>query len=187
MRVALAVLALAAVLVGCAGGSGKPTGAAVTASTVNAPADPIPPVRNSRSLADIPPCLLFTPAQLEANQIDQPGWPKDVLGSSGCEWGDSARTRQIRLFVDLGNDVLRNVYAKRSTVPVLELTEVAGHPAIRTMDDVDGATCYFRVAAAERQTFVLGFTWLQRSRKEPCELARALATIVIGNLPPLKV
>lgn len=187
MRDVLAVLTLAAVLAGCSTGGGQPIGADATpASVASAPAGSIPPVRNPKNLADILPCLLFTPAQLEAHRIDQPGRPKNVLGSPGCEWGDRAGTREIRIFVDLGNDVLRNVYAKRETFPVVEVTEVAGYPAIRTKNDVDGTTCYFRVAAAERQTLVLGFTSLRQGGEEPCGLAKALAEVVIGNLPPLK-
>ncbi|MGH3900450.1 MAG: DUF3558 domain-containing protein [Pseudonocardiaceae bacterium] len=187
MRVVCAVLALGAVLAGCSAGGGEPAGAGTTpASSASAPASPIPPVQSPKNLAGLAPCLLLTPAQLEISRIDQPGQPKDVLGSAGCEWGDRARTREIRVFVDLGNDVLHNVYAKRETFPVVELTEVAGHPAIRTKDDVDGTTCYFRVAAAERQTLVLAFTSLRQGREEPCESARALAEVVIGNLPPLK-
>ncbi|HSL07047.1 MAG TPA: DUF3558 domain-containing protein [Pseudonocardiaceae bacterium] len=186
MRAVLVALALAAVLAGCSAGGGPPTGADATpASAASAPAGPIPPVRNPKNLAGILPCLLFTPAQLEAHRIDQPGRPKDVLGSPGCEWGDRARTREIRIFVDLGNDVLHNVYAKRETFPLLEVTQVAGYPAIRTKSDVDGSTCYFRVAAAERQTLVLGFTSLRPGGEEPCRLAKALAEVVIGNLPPL--
>ena len=160
MRVVSAVLVLAAVLVGCSTGGAQPTGADATpASSPSAPTGPIPPVRNPKNLAIVLPCLLFTPAQLEANRIDQHGRPKDVLGSAGCEWGDRARTRQIRIFVDLGYDVLRNVYA---------------------------TTCYFRVAAAERQTLVLGFTSLQKGPEEPCGPAKVLAETVIGNLPPLR-
>jgi hypothetical protein len=187
MRVVSAVLALVAVLVGCSAGGVAPNGADATpASAPSAPAGPFPPVSNPKNLAVIPPCLLFTPTQLEANRIDQHGRPKDVLGSAGCEWGDRARTRQIRIFVDLGSDVLRNVYAKRETFPLMEVTRVAGYPAIRTMDDVNGATCYFRVATAERQTLVLGFTSLKEDPEDPCAPAKALAETVIGNLPPLK-
>jgi hypothetical protein len=187
MRVVVAVLVLAAVLAGCSARDGQPTGADATpASAASAPTDPIPPVRNPKNLAGMLPCLLFTPAQLEANRIDQPGQPKNVLGSPGCEWGDRARTREIRIFVDLGNDVLRNVYAKREAFPIVEVTQVAGYPAIRTKNDVNGTTCYFRVAAAERQTLVLGFTSLRPGGEEPCRRAKALAEVVIGNLPPLK-
>ncbi|MGH3917607.1 MAG: DUF3558 domain-containing protein [Pseudonocardiaceae bacterium] len=187
MRVVSAVLALGAVLAGCSAGGGQPAGTDATpASAASAPASPVPPVRNPKNLAGIPPCLLLTPAQLEANRIDQPGHPKDILGSAGCEWGDRARTREIRIFVDLGNDVLPNVYAKRRAFPVLEVTELAGHPAIRTKDDADSTTCYFRVAAAERQTLILGFTSLGQGGKEPCGPAKTIAEVVIGNLPPLK-
>lgn len=187
MRGVWGVLVLGAVLVGCSAGGGDSAGADAVAAPAPAPAGPIPPVRDPKNLAGIPPCLLLTPAQLEANRIDEPGRPKDVLGSAGCEWGDRARTREIRIFVDLGNDVLHNVYAKRETFPVVELTQLAGYPAIRTKNDVDGSTCYFRVAAAERQTVVLAFTSLRKGQEEPCEPARALAEVVIGNLPPLRV
>lgn len=149
-----------------------------------APADPIPPVRDPRNLTAIVPCLLLTPAQLDAHRIDQPGRPQDVLGSSGCEWEDRARTRQIALFVDIGNDVLGNVYAQRDAFPVFELTQVAGQPAIRTQDNVD-ATCYFRVAAAEAQTLIVRFTSLRQGRAQTCGPAKELAEAVIGNLPPL--
>lgn len=187
MRVVSAVLALGAVLTGCSAGGGQPAGAGATpASAASAPAGPIPPVLNPKNLAGMLPCLLLTPAQLEIHRIDQPGLPKDVLGSAGCEWGDRARTREIRLFVDLGNDVLHNVYAKREAFPVLEMTQLAGHPAIRTKDDVDGTTCYFRVAAAERQTLILGFTSLRQGGEDPCGPAKTIAEVVLGNLPPLK-
>ncbi|MDQ4093809.1 MAG: DUF3558 domain-containing protein [Actinomycetota bacterium] len=187
MRVVSAVLALATVLVGCSARGVAPTGADATpASSPRAPAGPIPPVSNPKNLAALQPCLLFTPTQLEANRIDQHGRPKDLLGSAGCEWGDRARTRQVRIFVDLGSDVLRNIYAKREAFPLMEVTQVAGYPAIRTMDDVNGTTCYFRVATAERQTLVLGFTSLQGGPEDPCTPAKALAETVISNLPPLQ-
>ncbi|MGH3887578.1 MAG: DUF3558 domain-containing protein [Pseudonocardiaceae bacterium] len=187
MHVVSAVLVLCAVLAGCSAGGGRPAGAEATpASSASAPAGPIPPVPNPKNLADMLPCLLLTSAQLEAKGIDQPGRPKDLLGSAGCEWSDRARTREIRIFVDLGNDVLHNVYAKRDAFPVLEVTQLAGYPAIRTKDDVDGTTCYFRVATAERQTLILGFTSLRQGGEEPCGSAKAFAEVVIGNLPPLK-
>lgn len=186
-RVVSAVLVLFAVLLGCSSGGVATTGADATpASASSAPAGPIPPVHNPKNLAAILPCLLFTPTQLEANGLDQHGRPKDVLGSAGCEWGDRARTRQVRIFVDLGSDVLRNVYAKRETFPLMEVTRVTGYPAIRTMDDVKGTTCYFRVSTAERQTLVLGFTSLQGGPEDPCAPAKALAETVISNLPPLQ-
>ncbi|MGH8572684.1 MAG: DUF3558 family protein, partial [Gammaproteobacteria bacterium] len=88
MRVVSAVLALGSVLAGCSAGGSQPAGPDATpASAAIAPAGPVPAVRNPKNLAGIPPCLLLTAAQLEANRIDQPGHPKDVLGSAGCEWG----------------------------------------------------------------------------------------------------
>jgi hypothetical protein len=193
MRTVLAVLALAAVLASCSAGSGQPDDAdaasgssAASGSLTRAPDDPIPPVRNPKDLAAIQPCLLLTPAQLEANRIDQPGRPKDALGSTGCEWSDKAHTREFAVFVDIGNDVLRNVYSQRDTIPVLEVTQVAGQPAIRTKDDVDGTSCYFRVAAADTQTLIVRFTSLRQSHEDPCGPAKTFAETVIGNLPPLK-
>lgn len=191
MRVVPAALALAAVLAGCSGG-GEPDDADAAPSSLGpssvgrAPASPIPPVLNPKNLAAIGPCLLLTTVQLEAHRIDQPGRPKDVLGSAGCVWDDRARTREAAVFVDIGNDVLGNVYAQRDSLPVFELTEVAGQPAIRTQDNVDG-TCYFRVAAAEAQTLIIRFTSLKQPREEACGPAKALAATVIGNLPPLTV
>jgi len=193
MRAVLAVLALAAVLASCAAGSGPPDDAdaasgpsAASGSSTRAPDYLIPPVRNPKDLAAIQPCLLLTPAQLEANRIDQPGRPRDVVGSTGCEWSDQAHTREFAVFVDIGNDVLRNVYNQRDTIPVLEVTQVAGQPAIRTKDDVDGTSCYFRVAAADAQTLIVRFTSLRQSHEDPCGPAKTFAETVIGNLPPLK-
>ncbi|MBV8539087.1 MAG: DUF3558 domain-containing protein [Pseudonocardiales bacterium] len=193
MRAVSAVLALAAVLAsgstlaGCSTGSGQTADAdAASRSSARAPDDPIPPVRTPKDLAAIQPCLLLTPAQLEADRIDQPGRPRDVLGNTGCEWSDTAHTREFAVFVDLGNDVLRNVYSQRDTIPVLEVTQVAGQPAIRTKDDVHGASCYFRVAAADAQTLIVRFTALRQNREDPCGPAKSFAETVIGNLPPLK-
>ncbi|MGH3868955.1 MAG: DUF3558 domain-containing protein [Pseudonocardiaceae bacterium] len=187
MRAVVAVLALVAVLSSCSAGSRRPADAdAASGASASAPDDPIQPVRNPKDLAAIQPCLLLTAAQLEANRIDQPGQPKDVLGSTGCQWSDKARTREFALFVDIGNDVLRNVYSQRDTIPVLEVTQVAGQPAIRTKDDVHGTSCYFRVAAADTQTLIVRFTSLRQDRGDPCGPAKAFAETVIGNLPPLK-
>jgi hypothetical protein len=118
--------------------------------------------------------------------MDLPAKTKSVLDAAGCEWDNKAHTREIRLYVDTTNDVLHNVYAQRATFPVFEVTQVAGHPAIRTKDLVDGTSCSFRVAAAERQTFVVEFTSLRQGLEEPCGPAKALAEAVITNLPPLK-
>ncbi|MGB8200765.1 MAG: DUF3558 domain-containing protein [Pseudonocardiaceae bacterium] len=189
MRAVVAVLALVAVLASCSAGSRKLADADADPApepSASAPDDPIQPVRNPKDLAAIQPCLLLTAAQLEANQIDQPGQPRDLLGSTGCQWSDKARTREFTVFVDIGNDVLRNVYSQRDTIPVLEVTQVAGQPAIRTKDDVHGTSCYFRVATAERQTLIVRFTSLRQDRRDPCGPAKVFAETVIGNLPPLK-
>ncbi|MFZ0118176.1 MAG: DUF3558 domain-containing protein [Pseudonocardiaceae bacterium] len=193
MRALSALLPLAAVLVSCSTGSGPPgdAGAAPGSSaesgqSASRPADdPIPPVRNPKNLTTIPPCLLVTSAQLDALQIDQPGQPKDALGSAGCEWSDKAHTREFAVFVDIGNDVLHNVYSQRDSIPVLEVTQVAGQPAIRTKDDANSTSCYFRVAAADTQTLIVRYTWLGQRREDPCAPAKAFAETVIGNLPPL--
>lgn len=189
MRPVPVVLALTAVLAGAglAGCSAASTGAgAPLVSSTGAVADPIPPVRAPKDLAGTPVCTLLTPAQLAANRIDLPARSKDVGGDPGCVWSDRAHTREISIFTDLRYDVLHNVYAQRATFPVFELTEVAGHPAIRTKDLVDGTSCYFRVTAAPTQTLVLRFTSLRQGLEEPCAPAKALAATVIGNLPPMK-
>jgi Protein of unknown function (DUF3558) len=187
MRRVPVVLALAALLVGCSAGGTQHTGVgAAPAASARAPADPIPAVRDPRNLAGTPPCRLLTPEQLAANRIDLPSRSKDVLGAPGCEWDNKAHTRQIRIYVDIGNDVLRNVYAQRATFPVFEVTQAAGHPAIRTKNLVDGTSCFVRVAATERQTFVVEFTSLRQGLEEPCGPAKALAEAVMANLPPLK-
>jgi hypothetical protein len=128
---------------------------------------------------------LVTSAQLDANRIDQPGKPKDALGSAGCGWTDSAHTREFAVFVDIGSDVLRNVYSQRDSIPVLEVTQVAGQPAIRTKDDAKSTSCYFRVAAAEAQTLIVRYTSLGQRPEDPCVPAKAFAETIIGNLPPL--
>lgn len=187
MRPVSAVLTLAAVLagIGLAGCSAGPAGSsAPPVSSASAPADPIPPLRDVRDLAGTPVCALFTPAQLTATRIDLPARPKDVNGDAGCVWIDRAHTREISIFTNLKYDVLHNVYAQRATFPVFEVTDVAGHPAIRTKDNVNGTSCFFRVAVAERQTLTLRFTSLGDGREEPCGPAKALAATVIGNLPP---
>lgn len=187
MRPVPAVLTLAAVLagVGLTGCSAAPTGAGTPPeSSASAVADPIPPLRDPKDLAGTPVCELFTPAQLTANRIDLPPRPNDVNGDPGCVWNDRAHTREIRIYTDLKYDVLHNVYAQRTTFPVFEVTEVAGHPAIRTKDNVDATSCDFRVTAAPRQTLVVDFTSLGDGLEEPCGPAKALAADVIGNLPP---
>lgn len=196
MRAVLVVLPLAAVLASCSTGSGQSDAGAgapgssaasgpAAASGTRAADDPIPPVRNPKNLTAIPPCLLVTPSQLDANRIDQPGQPKDALGSGGCEWTDRAHTREFAVFVDIGNDVLRNVYSQRDSIPVLEVTQVAGQPAIRTKDDAKSTSCYFRVATAETQTLIVRYTSLGQRREDPCVPAKAFAETIIGNLPPL--
>jgi hypothetical protein len=192
MRAVLVVLPLAVVLASCSTGTGPSDDSAAPGSSADstpsgskAADDPIPPVRNPKNLTAIPPCLLVTPSQLDANRIDQPGQPKDALGSEGCEWTDKAHTREFAVFVDIGNDVLRNVYSQRDSIPILEVTQVAGQPAIRTKDDANSTSCYFRVAAADTQTLIVRYTWLGQGREDPCAPAKAFAETVIGNLPPL--
>lgn len=183
MRRVPVVLVLAALLVGCSAGGAQPTGAAAAPASS---ADPIPPVHDPKDLTGTAPCALLTPAQLAANRIDLPGQPKDVLGAPGCEWDDKAHTREIRVFADIGTDVLHNIYAQRANFAVFEVTQVAGHPAIRTKNLVEGTSCFFRVAAAQTQTLNLMFTSLRQGLEEPCGPAKALAEGVMGNLPPLK-
>ncbi|MGH3548755.1 MAG: DUF3558 domain-containing protein [Pseudonocardiaceae bacterium] len=192
MRAVLVVLPLAAVLASCSTGGGQsdagagaaPDSGLSAASGTRAADDPIPPVRNPKNLSAIPPCLLVTASQLDAKGIDQPGDPKDALGSAGCEWTDKAHTREFAVFVDIGNDVLRNVYSQRDSIPVFEVTQVAGQPAIRTKDDANSTSCYFRVAAAQAQTLIVRYTSLGQRREDPCVPAKDFAETIIGNLPP---
>lgn len=180
-------LVLAAVLLGCSTGGGQSTGAgAAPESSASTPAYPIPPVKDPKNLVGIPPCQLLKSAELAANRIDQPGRSMSVLGAPGCEWDDNAHTREIKVYVDTSHDVLRNVYVQRATYPVFEVTQVAGHPAIRTKNNSEGTSCYVQVAAAERQTLTLRFTSLRQGLEEPCGPAKALAEAVLANLPPLK-
>ena len=88
------------------------------------------------------------------------------------------------MWADIGPDVLHNNYAQRDTYPVFEITQVSGHPAIRTKNLVNGTSCNFVVAAAEKQTLNVRFTSLRQGLEEPCGPARTLAEAVIGNLPP---
>jgi Protein of unknown function (DUF3558) len=177
------MLGLAAVLAGCSAGGTQPT---APAPPGGAAADPIPPVRAPRDLAGTPPCGLLTPAQLAASQIDLPSEANHVRDAPGCMWENTAHTREIRIYVDLKYDVLHNVYARRATFPVFELTQVSGHPAIRTKDNAADTSCVFRVAVAPRQTFVVEFTSLRQGLEEPCGPAKELAEAVLVNLPPLQ-
>jgi len=189
MRAHLAVLAMVVVLAGCSSGSEEPGDADLMSGASASPArtldDPIPPVRNPKNLIAIQPCLLVTPTQLDTHRIDQPGTPKNVLGNTGCEWSDKAHTRQFAAFVDIGNDVLRNVYSQRNNIPVFEVTDVAGMPAIRTKDDLNGTSCYYRVAVADTQTLIVRYTSQRQSREDPCAAAKLFTQTIIGNLPPL--
>lgn len=181
---AVVVVTLVAVLAGCSAGDAHSTGAGTApTSPAGAPTDPIPPVRDPRNLAGTSPCAFLTSAQLAVNGIDKPGQPEDVLGAPGCVWDDTAHTREIVMWADIGPDVLHNNYAQRETYPVFEITQVTGHPAIRTKNLVNGTSCHF-VVAAEKQTLNVRFTSLRQGLEEPCRPARALAEAVIGNLQP---
>jgi hypothetical protein len=187
MRRMPVALALVAALAGCSAGRPQLTDhGEAPASAASAPADPIPPVRDPKNLAGTPPCQLLTSAQLASNQMDLPAQPKKALDTLGCEWDNKAHTREITIYVDTTNDVLHNVYAQRATFPVFEVTQVAGHPAIRVKNNAAATSCFFRVAAAERQTLTLRFTSLGDGLEEPCGPAKALAEDVMANLPPLK-
>jgi hypothetical protein len=186
MRRVPVVLALAGLLAGCSAGGPQPTTPGATlAPSASATADPIPPVRDPKNLADTSPCQLLTPTQLASNRIDLPARSKDVAGAPGCEWNDKAHTREISMWSDIGPDVLHNVYAQRATYPVFEITQIAGHPAIRVKNNAAGTSCFFDVAAAEHQTFTVRFTSLGDGLEEPCGPAKALAEDVLANLPPL--
>lgn len=187
MRRVPVVLALVAGLAGCSTGGLQPTRTDTTSTpSTGVSVDPVPPVRDPKNLAGTPPCQLLTSAQLATHQMDLPGQTDDVLGAPGCEWGNKAHSREITLYVDTTNDVLHNVYAQRATFPIFEITQVGGHPAIRTKNNQAGTSCFLRVAAAERQTFVVRFTSLGDGLEEPCGPAKAFAEDVLANLPPLK-
>jgi Protein of unknown function (DUF3558) len=181
---ALAVLAVAASLAGCSAAGTQAAGTTSTSS--DAAADPIPRIRDFKNVSGIPPCSLLTPGQLGANQMDLPARPKKVVDAPGCQWHNTPHTREISIFVDVGHDVLHNVYAQREDYAVFEVTQVGGQPAIRTKNKAESTSCYFAVATAQRQTFTLRFTSLRQGLEEPCGPARELAKAVLANLPPLK-
>ena len=182
---ALAVLGLAALLAGCSTAGTQSAGATPTSSTDATP-DPIPKIRDYKNLAGISPCSLLTPGQLGANQMDLPARPKKVVDAPGCQWENTPHTREISIFVNVGHDVLHNVYAQREQYAVFEVTQLGEQPAIRTKNKAESTSCYYAVAAAQRQTFTLRFTSLRQGLEEPCGPARELAEAVLSNLPPLK-
>ncbi|HET9256576.1 MAG TPA: DUF3558 domain-containing protein [Pseudonocardiaceae bacterium] len=187
MRRTGAAFALAVLLTGCsAAGTPSPVTGATPTSSATASADPIPPIRDVKNLAATRPCDLLTPAQLAASQIDLPARSRTVVGAPACEWDNKAHTRQISVVVDVGHDVLHNVYAQRQSFAIFEITQVEGQPALRTKDTADGTSCTFAVATAQRQSFTLRFTSLRQGLEEPCGQAKTLAETVMGNLPPLK-
>jgi len=117
------------------------------------------------------------PAQLAANQMDLPAQPEKIgatrrtLARSRSTWTPPTTSCATSMPSDL---------------PGLELTQVDGHPTIRTKNSAAGTSCFFNVAVAERQTFVVVFTSLGDGLEEPGGPAKALAEDVLAYLPPLK-
>ncbi|MDQ3276666.1 MAG: DUF3558 domain-containing protein, partial [Actinomycetota bacterium] len=109
------------------------------------PADPIPAVAEPKDISGVAPCDLLTGEQLASAGFDQAGGPgkfQEISGIPSCLWRDSADTRRLTTATILDRDALRNLYLyQQRTYQVLELTEVAGHPALRTQVIAGGNNC----------------------------------------------
>ncbi|MDQ3276670.1 MAG: DUF3558 domain-containing protein [Actinomycetota bacterium] len=173
---------LAAALVVLAGCSSTEAGSPAPPTQ----ADPIPAVQQPKDITGIAPCDLLTGEQLPSAGFDQPGGPEqfeEISGVPSCLWRDSADTRRLTAAAILDRDALRNLYQyQRQTYQVLELTEVAGHPAVRTQVLAGGTKCKFDVATAVGQSLEVAFTSYDGT--PPCPEAERIAALVIGNLPP---
>jgi Protein of unknown function (DUF3558) len=156
-------------------------------------ASPIPMVKNPRDVAAMAlrPCELLTVQQATEFGLDLPPQQLDGLfGTLRCEWTNTSRERETLQTVNISmftnNPTLEVAYGKDRGLPLFELSDISGYPAIITMTNADQAICDIKVKPAELQSVSITY-YTKEFRKDPqqsCEVGKQVAAAVLTNLPP---
>jgi len=90
----------------------------------------------------------------------------------------------------VGKSTVRALIAEELApeVRAVELTQIAGYPAIITRTNADIAVCDIDVKAAERQSVTVIYhseeQALKNNPQQSCEVGKQIAAAVLMNLPP---
>lgn len=189
-RIAPAAVLLVAALIPVLSGCG-----ALPLLTAGKPAlSDAPRVPDPRDLRGTPACELVGPAEFARFGLD-PASAKaatqkidDTQSVEHCNY----RARDLLSHLSLTSAYrldpggLDRLYLNREGAPVFEPETLDGFPLVRTEPE-DSDACDLNIGVADDQVLVVGFARLPGyTGPAPCENARALASAVLANLPPLR-
>lgn len=194
MRRRVALGAVVLVLAGCAGpvaGVPAPAGAPPAPAAPFTPGPGVPRVARPRDARHIAACDLLTPAQLEGFGVDL-ATARSSEQNTGlrCEW--RARNKLVRFEAVVAAGLgpsgfipgLSQLYFQRDTYDIFEPGELDGFPIVHADRDVN-SDCTIYVGNADDQVV---YTAAGSATGDPkrCDIARAMASALLSNLPPLR-
>ena len=168
-----ALLATAALAVGCSQAPPQPAAATAPPSS----ADAAPAVSDARDARAADPCTLPTTAQLTSLGIAGRGTPVAAPEGPGCTWRGRSELG-ITLFTSGGGIAT----LARNSEPTTSRVRLAGYPALETFTG-KGEFCQYDVAVSATQVLSAS---LQGGSPDSCTALQAVLPGVIANLPALR-
>lgn len=170
------------------GGPGTSTSAAGTTSG----AGQAPKVADPRDARGVSPCSALTAQQLATLGLDA-GKPREAALppplSAGCQYAAVGNEWGVLYGFDTGRSGLDEIYQRRSSYQHFEPRTIGGYPAVDAQTVFNADDCYSYVGVADTQVLLVNVDNRPSSGHalEPaCERLDEIATMIIGNLPPLK-
>jgi hypothetical protein len=167
-----ALLATAALAVGCAQAAPQPAAATPPPS----PTDAAPAVSDARDARAADPCTLPTAAQLTTLGIAAPGTPVAAPEGPGCAWRGRSELG-ITLYTNGGGIAT----LARNSEPTTSRVRLAGYPALETFTGT-GEFCQYDVAVSATQVLSAS---LQGGSPDSCTALQAVLPGVVANLPAM--
>lgn len=169
------------------GGGDGPTTAPPTSSRL------APPVDNPKDARDIAACDALTAqqiAQLGLNLESRRELKLTEPFSTGCAWTAPDSSWDVGFGFDTTRQGLSETYSRRSNYQHFQPRTIAGYPAVDAQTSFNPEDCYTYVGISDAQQLFINVDNAPLLAKSPlkpaCERLDEIATMIIGNLPPLK-
>jgi Protein of unknown function (DUF3558) len=174
------------------GGPGSTSAAQTTAAQGTTTARPAPAVSNPKDARNIAACDALKPeqvAQLGLNPGSRHEFPLPQPFARGCSWDAADSSWGLGFGFDTTRQGLSETYLRRDNYQHFQPRQLGGYPAVDAQTSFNPQDCYTFVGIADTQQLNINVDNRPtggQTVKPACERLDEIATMIIGNLPPLK-
>jgi hypothetical protein len=145
---------------------------------------PVPTRSLDATTSSTQPCAVLDEGQLRALQLQPPGRLDPLPGGPpACVWEGPGFSQEISVALLPNRDYLVDTYRVRANYRVFEPVTIAGLPAVAQQTSPQALTCTVTTGIAVGQAVDVTATEYGAQPDPPCETARRVSEVVIGNLP----